>query len=556
MKEKLGSKVTEDYIILEEKMKMNKFIAFISVFVIAVTSLFVTSRAISTESREQYDVLELEDVETPMGMTAEEHEDMESTCSGDVDEEVQPSTGTKHSRYRKTLKTYMSENPNQTVLSVKSAGKAYRTETLSTMAVTDYCALSMSKATLGKERLSLKKANKKVTEYGRFLSSGMPVDEYMEAMNYMWQDRTCYEEDYEVTEFDISEKLTYEKYVEVLKNLSRVEGVNLYKIGESELGRDMYAIEIDVPSEEDKEVVMLTGNVHTREMAGGNIIIKQLYDLVNSYAEGGDAVKILRNYKIAAVPICSLDAREGMIDNPDGWTGSGMESPSKLWKALADGTDLNRNFPGLVYTTLAKGQTKSDWVPTKAGYMSYYGDYAGCASETKALMKWFYHYIVVENARMYIDYHQQGRVIYGGKIWLSDEMDNNCRSLVKKVQKILSPNRAAYGQYESSSNENPFRGSGTSMTDFALTCAVGAKYSSEYGIFVMTDDEGEHTILELKNLEGYKNQVTRSDFAEICIEIGSGESYLGYSDTARKNYAKEYKNYHFDEMLWSLLGEK
>ena len=422
------------------------------------------------------------------------------------------------------------------------------TRTLEIMSNTDYFAISTSG--LSKKHLSLQKINKRLTDYGTLITEGMPVEEYREAMEYEWSLVTC-EGSYTPIKFDVASKMTYASYVGLLNELSKVDGVNVYQIGYSYEGRDLYCIELDFPSENEKETIILTGNVHTREFAGGPYIMKQLISLVNDGLAGGKAAELLKNYRIAAIPVCSLDAREGMINDQKAWTNTTVKnySPSNLWKALANGTDLNRRFPSVAFSLLGRNEIKSKFVADKPQFMGYAGAYAGESPETKAILKFFCHYILVDQAKYYIDYHQQGRIVYFGKKWLGTNLQNNCRTLFEKVYKVIG-----YSEACDNKNEGKFVGGGSTMTDMALSYACGAKFSPAYGFFVMCDDEKEKTILELGSLKGTSYPEANPGIGIITLEIGYGTKYLGYTSDARAYIAREYEKYHFDRLLYKLCG--
>ncbi len=215
----------------------------------------------------------------------------------------------------------------------------------------------------------------------------MPYSEYREAMNYEWKDCTDYKNKPSKIEVDITKEIGYTEYVKILKRLSRYDGVYLYKIGESTDGKSIYSIEIDVDSNKEKKVIMLTGQIHARETAGGYFLTKSLVDLVQQAQTDSKAMNILKEYKYVAVPIINVDGRDNIIYNQKEWT----SSDGQLWKAYSNGTDGNRNFPGLSWGQVAKGNCLKWNVKSKPCGDNYCGAYAGCNSETKALMKWAYH---------------------------------------------------------------------------------------------------------------------------------------------------------------------
>ena len=421
-------------------------------------------------------------------------------------------------------------------------------KTLQVMAEYDYVGNSVTQVST--KKLSIKELQKQVNKYGTLVRDGMPYKEYVEAMSYQWKDCTDYKSKPEKITVDITKTMDYKTYVDTLKKLSRYDGVYLYKIGKSTEGRDLYAVEIDVKSNKKKNVLMFTGSIHAREFAGGTYLVKSLVDLVQKAQTDQNTMKLLQNNKYVAVPIVNVDVREAIIKNQSKWTVSGGE----IWKAYINGADGNRNFPGLSWGELTKGNILSKKFLRKSAYAFYPGDYAGSNSETKALMKFLYHYIVVEKAKCLLDMHQQGSVIYAGKDWAPNKQNQNSINFRKKVLDLL--NQGASGRkykviYEYSSG---LSGNGATITDYSCALAFGAKFSPAFGILTFTNGKKETTLMEAKSMKNlkYKVDMPNPDFRSITVEIGYGRNYLGNSASTRKLIAAEYKKYNFDKLLTSL----
>jgi hypothetical protein len=92
---------------------------------------------------------------------------------------------------------------------------------------------------------------------GTLRGIGMPYEEYKKAMNYMWKDETQYNKQKVNIKVNVTKTMDYNAHITILKKLSRYEGVYLYKIGTSTQGRDFYAVEIDMNSDYNKNVIML-----------------------------------------------------------------------------------------------------------------------------------------------------------------------------------------------------------------------------------------------------------------------------------------------------------
>ncbi len=421
-------------------------------------------------------------------------------------------------------------------------------KTLQVMAEYDYVGNSLTQ--VSNKKLSIKELQKQVNKFGTLVRDGMPYKEYVEAMSYQWKDFTDYKSRPSKITVDITKTMDYKTYVDTLKKLSRYDGVYLYKIGKSTEGRDLYAIEIDVKSNKKKNVLMFTGSVHAREFAGGTYLVKSLVDLVQKAQTDQNTMRLLQSNKYVAVPIVNVDIREAIIKNQSKWTVSGGE----IWKAYMNGADGNRNFPGLSWGLLTKGNKLSKNFPRKPAYAYYPGNYAGSNSETKALMKFLYHYIVVEKAKCLLDMHQQGSVIYAGKEWAPNKQNQNSTIFRKKVLDLLN-HRVSGRTYKVIYEYGPgLSGNGATITDYACAVAFGAKFSPAFGILTFTNGKKETTLMEaecMNNLK-YKVDMPNPDFRSITVEIGYGRSYLGNSAATRKLLAAEYKKYHFDKLLTSL----
>ena len=394
-----------------------------------------------------------------------------------------------------------------------------------------------------------------IKDYGSFTGPmGMPVNEYKEAMNAKWIDCTRYEKwgkSFTKFELDVSKAYTYDRMVYYMEKLSCIEGVYLFDIGETTSGRRMYALEIDIPSDKKKEVVILTGNIHARETAGSIYILKEISDLLQSDTD--EAKKILESVKFAVVPCVNPDGREGVAFD----TSHYKYSNGKLWKATSNGTDLNRNFPGLAWSQIKDGNERSDYISDSSKKMYYPGDYAGSCNETKAMMKFLYHYVKIEKAQVLLDYHQQGRIAYAGKPWQSTAQFKRCKDMAKYLFSRMNPSSRRINKYiwYSEVDEYGLNGTGSTLTDFAVSVATGAKYSPGYGFYVYTDGKNEYPLIMIPNLDKTDKKVineTNKKFATSTIEIGYGNDYLGFSKSTRSKLKTEYNQFKFDRLLYYL----
>ena len=387
-----------------------------------------------------------------------------------------------------------------------------------------------------------------VDEYGRLIWKGMPYDEYKAAMNIAWTDRTVYESNPKTVKVDITKSYKFDDIVKIMEELSKYEGVYLYDIGDSLEGRDIYLLEVNVASDRPKETVMLTGTVHAREQAGTEYILKEIADLLSSGTK--EAREVLATTRFLTVPCVNPDGREGVAFD----TAHFRYSNGLLWKAAANGTDLNKNFPGVSCGEILKKNKVSKYLSTSDKSIYYPGEYAGCNPETCALMKFVYYGVAVAKAKILVDYHQQGRISYAGKPWQTKAQEQRCIDLSKTIMKKLSVGNSHNYLYWPEDDGYGLNGGGSTLTDFACSVATGAKYSPGYGFYVYTDGKKEYPLIMFEDLDKARFNVkeVNSEFATMTFEIGWGSETLGYSSNARKLLDKEYTKYHFDRVLYML----
>ncbi len=404
------------------------------------------------------------------------------------------------------------------------------------------------------EQMSLKELqNDTAAKGGKFVgeATGMPFDEYKEAMEYKWTDCTQYNKKIKNVSLDIAKSYTYDKLVSMMKTFSRNDGVWLYKIGSTVQGRDMYMLEIDINPSVEKETIVLTGNVHARETAGTMYILKTLFDLVQ--ADTKESKEFLSKYRIAAVPCVNPDGREGVAFDTANYT----YSDGQLWKATSNGTDLNRNFPGLSWCQVKKSSDATDYRAYNSKKIYYIGDYAGSCPETKAMMKFLYYFIAVEKATVLIDYHQQGAISYAGKPWDKQVHQDACKNLSNAMFKEMNKGNSHNYYWLGETSTYGLEGTGSTLTDYACSIAYGAKFSPTYGFCVYTDGKNEYTLLDIPRMDKNTKKLIgeeNSEFATMTFEIGYGRQYLGYSEKTRKLLAQEYENYHFGNVPYILAN--
>ncbi len=416
-----------------------------------------------------------------------------------------------------------------------------------------------------KKKLTVAALNQSVKSYGKYAydsNRGMDYSAYTEAFSYEWkQVKPKKLSEGEKIIVDINSSYTYDDLVKIMRKMASFDNVTLIDIGLTAQGRTIYAIEINQTNETNPQTIMLTGNVHARETAGTMYILKHLAEILQS--ESAESKNLLSKYRIVSVPCVNPDGREAIAFDPSHHT----YSTGKLWKSNSQGTDINRNFPGVSGFFIKSGYRMSNLSSTSPTKEYYPGQSLGCSEEAKALMKFLYYYVACEQATTLIDYHQQGRISYAGKPWQTKEQEDRCVSLAKYMLSNLNYGNSYKYTYVRENNEYGLNGVGSTLTDYACSIAMGAKYSPKYGcmVFVNKDktDKTQYPLTVIgsaRNLgnssiptkKGMKIKQVNSKFETMTFEIGLGSGYLGYSSSARKLLANEYTNYHFGRVLYIL----
>jgi hypothetical protein len=395
--------------------------------------------------------------------------------------------------------------------------------------------------------LSLDEANSILKNHGKMLTAGMSYESYENAMKLKWEDETDYFNKPSAIDIDLESVIDNNKYYEILKILSRHEGVYLYKIGESVGGLPLYSISIDYPSKDSKRTFLFTGQIHSREFAGGVFLLKMFTDLIQKAATDKQISDMLRKVKYVAVPIVSLDVRQKIIESDQNY----IRVQGELWKESLNGVDLNRNFPGINAGMLSYTNRYSP--ATSAAASLARGPYFGCNPETQALMKWLFYYIIHEQAVYYADFHQQGMVMYSGKPWDTKDNEERYKNIALSVLSFMNAGNWPKYRYIPEKPGYGLEGEGSTITDYAVSIAMGAKFSKAFGVCVIPDESRnkEYTLLHIKDLDnsGIKLKRGNDRFVAATYEIGYGDISLGYSQRARRLHAQEYEKYRYGKLL-------
>ena len=159
-----------------------------------------------------------------------------------------------------------------------------------------------------------------------------------------------------------------------------------------------------------------------------------------------------------------------------------------------------------------------------------------------------------EKALTLIDYHQQGLIGYAGKPWDTQEHQDACKGFANKMFSMMNVGNNYKYRWVSESDAYGLEGMGSTLTDFATSVAYGAKFSPAYGFYVYTDGEKEYPLSDIPRMDDAKItfDIPNDSFKTMTFEIGYGPEYLGYSDKTLELLDKEYKNYHYDNVLYRL----
>jgi hypothetical protein len=381
----------------------------------------------------------------------------------------------------------------------------------------------------------LQKLNLEYKAYGKFTCEGMTAADYKNMQSLNWKKVTLKGETVNQV-LDLKKLYKYKDLENFMFNLARNTGVELYTIGKTKQKRNIYSIKIDYFPNENKKIILYTGGVHAREGAGPVYILKQFSELITKAKTDPKVLKILSQVTFIAIPSVNPDGREMIING-----GSASR------KSNANGVDINRNFPALNASQLVKGIKMYPYYSKKPSMYYFCGYSLGSEKETQAAMKWLDTYI--PKASIYIDYHQQGHQVYGGKPYdtlvQESEYKKFANSLLSVINKGISSGKYVYKPEVKNYGLN---GTGGTITDYAVSVAAGMKFSQKFGRMILYAGKEELPLLKMKDLDKFKKYLhTVNSKIHICTyEICSGSSTLGFSTKARFYIDKEYAKYHFD----------
>ena len=340
--------------------------------------------------------------------------------------------------------------------------------------------------------------------------------------------------EYEKIDYDFENIMHYSDFEKYLNELSKVDIINLYKIGSSVDNRNIYNIEIG----KGDKVLLIDSNIHSAEVANTPILIKFLIDLTNKYVSGDkETIDILNRVKIAAIPCVNPDGYEVFnfgiesINNKELWIYKNKNDvDTNNFKYNANGVDLNRNFPtqsgGLYYKDKDLISSVSLSKTTKK-YTYFGGETLGSEPETRAVMyQMLTHY---KKAYAYINIHNQGRVIYSGKPNLSDEYNDITISLCNRIGDITKY------RVHGLEREEVGEGNDGTASDFMAELANGFVFSTKTGRL---------------STSSYKNNNCTLKYSVPAIVVETTRDY--HRDP--KYFKEEYYDHGVKEMLFDLLN--
>ncbi|HHX66794.1 MAG TPA: LysM peptidoglycan-binding domain-containing protein [Gallicola sp.] len=395
-----------------------------------------------------------------------------------------------------------------------------------------------------------------ISKYGKFTVDGMTLKDYNDYLTQEWVEIIPKGEPVDM-EIDLTKSYNYKDVENILFNLAKYEGVSLYTIGKSVEGRNIYAINIDFGNDiniidgemtvseniSNKEVILTTGQIHGREFAGCDFILKQMNDLLRESQTDPYIRALLENTIFCSIPLINPDVREAIINNAALPSSDGFPQKTNM-----NDVDLNRNFPSVNAGQLTVGTKPNNKFSDKPN--TFFGGYTlGSEPETRAVMKWLDN--LVPYSHSILDYHQQGGGIYHNKGWDTKENRERYAKYARTINNFLSRGgKITYKEFG-----EPYFGPdavGGSLTDYANSVATGMKHSTKYGraVFVETNNEElplvvYYSLDEVK--EGHKQ--TNSTFVTGTLEIGRTREAYANGGKARKLRAAEYDDQNFGDLL-------
>lgn len=395
------------------------------------------------------------------------------------------------------------------------------------------------------------KSKSDYSKYGTFTIEGMTVKDYTAYRNLSWT-RVSASSAVNASDIDLLRQYSYKELEDILLNLAKYDNVYVDVIGKTVQGRNIYSIAIDYKnSGKAKDVVLLTGQTHALEFAGGVYILKQLSDMLKQAKTDENVRNILENVTFKAIPVVNPDGREMILNGGDAKR-----------KSNANGVDINRNFNSINAGQKANEYLQSSSVSNGPGLGNFPGYTLGSEPETQAVMKWLDENIATAKGKLYLlDYHQMGHVIYSDKPWRTAGAEKLTRDVQQKMLTFLNSNVSAnHFSYAAEGSKYGLEGVGGTLTDYFVSATDGFTINKNSGRMMYEANEALMPLIQFRDLDSFLEayKPVNKNCTALTIEIGSGEAALGYGNQARELMNKEYVDYNFNKLLLftaSLMSE-
>ncbi|MEI6887585.1 MAG: M14 family zinc carboxypeptidase, partial [bacterium] len=315
----------------------------------------------------------------------------------------------------------------------------------------------------------------------KFLSAGMPISVYN---NEYSPEKVDVDGEYAETDVDLNRFYRYSEIEAIILKLGLSTNVEVFKIGTTADSRNIYSLEIGTGAEKH----LFVAGVHALEVCNPLYILKYAAWIVNlSQSNNEEVINLLKTKRICIVVVVNPDGFDAAIWGNSTITNRSLfiakysDSELSMLKSNANGVNLNRNFPsysgGVIYTK----QYRNIEFTKSPGLVSFTGYTLGVEPETQAMIKWYKHNL--PDAKTFVDLHSRGRILYAGKLHLSDQLNSSCQSLAK-----IAKGYTSYGVI-SASLEVPGKNESGTNTDFANEFVSGFVFNEELGRLVPPESD-------------------------------------------------------------------
>ncbi len=155
---------------------------------------------------------------------------------------------------------------------------------------------------------------------------------------------------------------TYGQYVELMQSFAAAHSniCRLVEIGTSQLGRKLFALRItDHPDlAEDEPEVFYSATMHGNEPTGYMLMLRLVDQLLSGYGNDPRLTAIVDGVELWINPLA----------NPDGTYAGGDNTVKLATRAMANGVNLNRNFPDF---TVGEHPDGNDWARETVAFMDF-----------------------------------------------------------------------------------------------------------------------------------------------------------------------------------------